>query len=207
MSLDRLLAIACGMLLAGVIMTVNAGESARGNTDRAVSIVEQQCAGCHGLDGNSPVPNFPKLAGQHEGYLVHEMEEYKSRQRDNDMMSPLMQDLSAQDMAILAAYFARQIPSPGVVNNPELLKLGKRIYLEGNPDRGVPACDGCHEGDGHGSPRFPRVAGQNVEYSIEQFNLYAHGGRRFGRKIMRVVAEKLTPEDIRAVVEYMASMP
>lgn len=201
------LAITCMTLFVGVVGTAIAKEAAKVETDKAVPIVEQLCAGCHGLDGNSPVPNFPKLAGQHAGYLLHEMEEYKSRKRDNEMMSPLMQEMSQQDMAMLAAYFARQTPAPGTVNNPELLKIGKRIYLEGNPDSGVPACDGCHEENGRGSPRFPRVAGQNAEYTIEQFNLYGNGGRKRGRKIMRVVAEHLTKDEIKAVAEYMASMP
>lgn len=192
------------LLIGGV---AGATDAFKGDPEKALPIVERLCAGCHGIDGNSPIPNFPKLAGQHAEYLFHEMEEYKSRKRDNEMMSPLLENIPAQDLANLAVYFSRQAPAPGVVNNPELHALGKKLYLEGNPQSGVPSCDGCHEESGHGSPRYPRVAGQNAEYSIEQFNLYAHGGRKFGKKIMRTVAGRLTEAEIKAVSEYMASMP
>lgn len=203
----------CPVVIIGLILCIGgipaaaAEEALKGNPDKALPIVEQLCAGCHGIDGNSPVPNFPKLAGQHVEYLFHEMQEYKSRKRDNEMMSPLLQDISEQDMANLAAYFTKQTPVLGTVNNPELLGFGKKIYLEGNPQSGVPSCEGCHEENGHGSPRYPRVAGQNAEYSVEQFRLYAHGGRKFGKKIMRAVAGRLTAAEIKAVSEYMASMP
>jgi cytochrome c553 len=88
-----------------------------------------------------------------------------------------------------------------------LLPLGKKVYLEGNSDTGVPSCDGCHEENGAGSARFPRIAGQNVEYTLEQFRLYTTGKRPFGKKVMRTVAERLTEKEARAVAEYMASLP
>ena len=81
------------------------------------------------------------------------------------------------------------------------------IYLEGNPVSGVPSCDGCHEENGYGSPRYPRVAGQNQEYTLEQFRLYATGHRKFGKKVMRTVAERITEQEAKAVAEYIASMP
>jgi cytochrome c553 len=159
------------------------------------------------MDGNSPVPNFPKLAGLQPEYLLHEMREYKEHHRDNEMMTPLCQQITEADMANLALYFAAQKPAPATVTQPELLPLGKKIYLEGNPDSGLPSCDGCHEADGSGSARFPRLAGQNPEYILEQFHLYASGNRKYGKKVMRTVAERITEQEAKAVAQYIASMP
>lgn len=66
------------------------------------------CAACHGVDGNSPVPSFPKLAGQHEDYMYHSLKDYKSGKRKNPIMAGQVANLSDQDMKDLAAYFARQ---------------------------------------------------------------------------------------------------
>lgn len=66
------------------------------------------CAACHGADGNSPTPSFPKLAGQHEDYLYHSLKDYKTGKRKNPIMSGQVANLSDRDMKDLAAYFARQ---------------------------------------------------------------------------------------------------
>lgn len=66
------------------------------------------CAGCHGPDGNSPTPSFPKLAGQHEDYLFHSLSGYKNGKRKNPIMQGQVANLSDQDMKDLAAYFSKQ---------------------------------------------------------------------------------------------------
>ncbi len=190
----------------GIVASFAAG-SVSGDPAKAVPLVEKLCASCHGMDGNSVVPTFPKLAGQHPEYLLHELQEYKEYHRDNPMMSPLVQDLNYEDMGNLALYFASQKPTPATVRDPSLLALGKKIFLEGNPDTGLPACDGCHEENGSGSARFPRIAGQHPEYILEQFHLYASGKRKFGKRVMRTVAERITAQEAKAVAEYLASLP
>jgi cytochrome c553 len=67
------------------------------------------CAACHGADGNSAAPDFPRLAGQREDYLVKAMKDYKSGARKNSIMAPLATKLSVRDMEDLAAYYARQL--------------------------------------------------------------------------------------------------
>lgn len=199
--------VASLILFAGGATLSFAAGTVTGDPAKAAAIVESQCAGCHGMDGNSPVPTFPKLAGHHPEYLLHELREYKEHHRDNEMMSPVVQALSDADMANLALYFAAQKPAPGTVTEPGLLPLGKKIYFEGNPDTGLPSCDGCHEADGAGSARFPRLAGQNPEYVLEQFRLYASDKRKYGKKVMRTVAERITEQEAKAVAEFVASMP
>lgn len=184
-----------------------AAKPTKGDPAKALPIVEQSCAACHGMDGNSPVPNFPKLAGQHFEYLLRELQDYKAEHRKSEIMVPFVKELTKQDMINISTYFAAQKPTPGVVTEPGLLALGKKIYLDGNPESGLPACEGCHGENGEGSSRYTRVAGQNVEYVVEQFRLSTTGERNFSKRVMRIVAERATEQEIRAVAEYMTSLP
>ena len=68
----------------------------------------QPCAACHGPDGNSPTPDFPKLAGQHYDYLVHTLKAYKSGARKDPIMAPQAANLTTRDIEDLAAYFSKQ---------------------------------------------------------------------------------------------------
>ena len=206
MTVKRTLSLSVFALMGVGITFAIAAEKVVGDPAKAESIVTEACAGCHGQDGNSPVPNFPKLAGQTAEYLLREMKEFKQEHRQSEVMAPFIATLTDQDMANLALYFAAQKPTPGEVTKPELLALGKKIYLEGNPDSGVPSCDGCHEEDGAGSDQYPRVAGQNVEYTMEQIKLYATHVRKNGKRVMRIVAERLTEKEAEAVAQYLASM-
>ncbi len=178
----------------------------KGEAEKAIPIVTQHCANCHGLDGNSPIASFPRLAGMNPQYLLRELREYKSEHRVSELMQPMVAALSEQEMINLALYFAAQKPVPASVTRPELLVLGKRIYFEGNDETGVPSCAGCHEEDGLGTERFPRVAGQNPEYVLDELKRYASGKPRYRGKVMRTVAERLSPKEAQAVAEYMASM-
>lgn len=202
---QTLAGLGLGLCLAG-IMAAGAAEDVKGDPAQAVPVVEKLCAACHGLDGNSPISNIPKLAGQHPEYLLKELKAYQAEHRVSAIMAPLAKQLGEDDLANLAAYFARQKPAPGTVSRPELLALGKKLYLDGNSKSGVPACDGCHEEDGSGSKRFPRVAGQHVDYTLEELKRYAAGQRAYGTKLMRTVAERLTPEEAQALAQYLASL-
>lgn len=194
------------VLFGGGIALAIAAQKVSGDPSKAEPIVTENCAACHGQDGNPPAPNFPKLAGQHAEYLLRELKAYKAEHRVSELMQPMVVTLTEEDMANLAVYFSIQKPEPGIVTKPELLALGKKIYFEGNSDTGVPSCDGCHEEDGSGSGRFPRVAGQYVEYTLEEFKRYASGDRSYGAKVMRVIAQRLTEQEAEAVAQYMASM-
>lgn len=66
------------------------------------------CAACHGVDGNSQSGEFPRLAGQHNDYLLRALEAYKSGARKNPLMAPMVEKLTKRDMEDLAAYFSAQ---------------------------------------------------------------------------------------------------
>lgn len=181
--------------------------AAQADDDAAAGIASAVCAACHGADGNSIAPNFPKLAGQQKVYLLRELKDYKSGKRVSEVMAPFVAALSEDDLSNLAAYYAKQKTTAGAVGKPALLPTGKNLYLKGNSKTDVPSCDSCHEEDGGGSGKFPRVAGQHVDYVLDQFRLYATGKRTNGARVMQTVAERMTEEEARAVAEYMASMP
>jgi cytochrome c553 len=68
------------------------------------------CAACHGADGNSPAPDFPKLAGQHPDYLAKALRDYQSGRRKNAIMAGFAASLTPADIDNLSAYFAEQPP-------------------------------------------------------------------------------------------------
>lgn len=75
------------------------------------------CSACHMNDGNSMVPNFPKIAGQREDYLYQSLMDYKSGARNNPIMLGIVAALSDEDMKDLARYFSKQ-PGLGTVSVP-----------------------------------------------------------------------------------------
>lgn len=78
--------------------------------------VAAKCASCHGEDGNPPAPNFPRLAGQYESYLVKAIQDYQAGRRNNPIMQSLVQGLSEEDIENVSAYYASQ-PGLAVVED------------------------------------------------------------------------------------------
>ena len=65
-----------------------------------------RCQACHGKDGLGGQPFIPNIAGQKEFYLLQSLMAYKAGKRENPMMSSALKDLSDEDMANVAAYYA-----------------------------------------------------------------------------------------------------
>ena len=165
------------------------------------------CAACHNADGNSVVPNFPKLAGQQAPYLEKQLNEFLSGKRKNEAMEPFLTQFSKGDTAGLAAYFAAQTQTPGTVNDPQLAAAGKKLYDDGNTESGVPACMGCHQPKGEGNDRYPRLAGQHQAYTQQQMADFKKSVRSNDKaKVMRAVAERMTEQEMLAVSEYIAGL-
>jgi cytochrome c553 len=94
------------LVLLGAALVISAAHA--GGNPAAGKEKSAACVACHGADGNSQVPDFPRLAGQYEDYLATSLAHYKSGKRKNAIMAGQVANLSSQDMADLAAYFARQ---------------------------------------------------------------------------------------------------
>ena len=166
------------------------------------------CAGCHGADGNSFNPAWPKLSSQHSGYLVKQLTAFKSGARTNDLMAPMAMGLSEQDMENVAAYFASQKISAG---NPDTSgsNVGEKLYRGGNLASGVTACMACHGPRGSGNPAagFPSVAGQHATYTQAQLAAFASGARSNNNaRMMQMVAAKLTDAEMQAVAAYIEGL-
>lgn len=168
------------------------------------------CGACHGLDGNSSVPLYPKLAGQQASYIVRQLELFKSGQRQNPIMLGMATPLSPQDMADIAAYFAKQKVLPGIADTT-VVSAGEKLYREGDKTAGIPACMACHGPDGRGNPGalYPHLAGQHAQY-VQQVLTAWHNGQPWGKgphaRIMLTIASRLSTADIAAVASYIEGL-
>lgn len=178
------------------------GSAEAGQTKSAV------CVACHGADGNSVNPEWPKLAGQSPAYIVRQLQAFKSDVRQNPLMSPMAKPLSDQDVADLAAYFAKQQRRGGEAE-PSKVALGERIYRAGDKAHGVPACAACHgpNGNGNGPAGYAAIGGQHATYLTAQLKAYKSGTRQTDpNQMMRNVAAALSDEQIDAVASYVQGL-
>jgi cytochrome c553 len=190
---------------AGPVLT---GDPVLGEAQTAV------CAACHGADGNSAVPTFPKLAGQGEKYLLKQLMDVRDGARPIPSMVGQLDGKSDQDLADIAAFYAGQV-STGGQTDPELAELGAAIYRGGIPERSVPACSSCHSptGKGNAPAGFPALAGQHAEYIASQLIAYRKGYEdETGRtndgdtRVMRTIAFGLSDKEIEAVSSYASGL-
>lgn len=167
------------------------------------------CAACHGADGNSVNPVWPKLAGQHEDYMVKQLLYFHSGERVNDTMKGMVEGLSEQDAQDLAAYFSSQDVAFGAAD-PALVQLGEKIYRSGNAESGVAPCMGCHGPNGAGNPgaNYPALRGQHAAYVEIQLHGFAEGKRvnENSVKMMQILASRMTNREIRAVASYIQGL-
>jgi cytochrome c553 len=183
--------------------TVNAaGDAAAGKGKSAA------CAGCHGMDGNSVNPEWPKIAGQHADYLTKQLMNFKSGERENALMTGQVAALNDQDMADLGAYYASLEGQPGAAD-PEKVAVGQSIYRAGNAASGVSACIACHSPTGAGNPQanFPSLSGQHATYTIAQLKAFRAGARaNDAGQMMRNIAARMTDAEIEAVSQYIQGL-
>jgi cytochrome c553 len=194
------LRIACA-LLGGVALP------GHGLAQDAKSIATTTCVACHGEDGNSAIPMFPKIAGLQEPYFLKQMRDFKEGRRRSDVMQPVIAALKPDQFAGLAAYYAAQKRVPGVADDGRAAGFGKMIYFDGNEETGVPACVGCHKPQGAGHLAYPRIGGQHVEYVKQQLRNFASGDRsNDASRFMRVVAKRMSDEEIESVAAYLVGL-
>jgi len=179
------------------------GDAAAGKDKAAV------CAACRGPDGNSAVAMWPKLAGQHAGYLQRQLGLIQSGARPVPEMAGIAAGLSEQDMADLAAFFSSQATSPGVAD-PSMVDLGERIFRAGIAKREVPACMSCHGPAGEGNPLagYPALAGQHATYTARMLTRFENG-EHWGddaSRTMTEVADTLLASEIEALASYIQGL-
>lgn len=195
---------------AGVVamLILSATALAADDPGKAQDIVKQNCAACHGADGNSPLPANPSLAGQHADYLLKQMREFKSGIRGNAVMMGMLANLTDNDLRALAGYFASQKPNANSARDKDRALMGQGIYRGGIAAKSVAACAGCHAPDGSGIPaQYPRLAGQQSEYVVAQLKAFRAEGRvNDPNEMMRSVAANLNDKEISALAEYISGL-
>lgn len=168
------------------------------------------CAACHGMDGNPASSQYPKLAGQHETYIVRQLGLFKAHKRDNPIMMGFAAPLSDQDTHDVGAYFASKTSLPGVADT-KLVARGEQIYRGGDAATGTPACMACHGPDGRGNPGagYPQIGGQFADYVTLKLKDW-HDGKSWGEddraKVMPMVVKNLSEQDIAAVASYIEGL-
>lgn len=171
------------------------------------------CSACHGPNGNSVNPEWPRLAGQSAVYIAQQLRLFRSGIRANPIMKPLAAGLSDQDISDLAVYYEAQTVA-GLEADPSFWKAGSDLYRRGDKARDIPACIACHGPVGRGNivGGYPALRAQQSVYVVKQLNDYASGARYTGTNVssadpnsamMLTIAKRLTPEDIRNVASYV----
>lgn len=176
------------------------------------AIAQAVCSACHGPDGNAIGNSFPKLAAQHDAYLVKQLQNYKvspgakEPQRPNPIMSPIATALSDSDIRNVSAYYSTQAYKPATAKSKATVALGEKIWRGGIAEKGVPACASCHSPNGAGIPtQYPRLAGQWGEYNEAQLTAFK-GGVRKNNVAMSMIAARLSEAEIKAVADYAAGL-
>ena len=199
---------ALGAQAADLAVAAPKGDAARGQ-----AIVATVCVACHGLDGNSPLPVNPKLAGQLPEYLFKQMKNFKaadgkSPERVNAIMNGMIAAYDEGQMRDLATYFSSQVRKGELAKSRDTVELGQKLYRGGDQAKGLPACAACHGPAGAGIPaQYPRLGGQYAEYTEAQLRNFREGIRaNDANRMMRMVAVKMTDSEIKAVADYIAGL-
>ncbi|MYN12694.1 c-type cytochrome [Pusillimonas sp. TS35] len=193
------------------------GEQLYTNGDPARGILA--CVSCHGAGGNSVIPLNPNLAAMPHEYITKQLVDFApkgdtapARGGANgapSVMTPFASALNEQDRQNIALYLAQQPLDPATAataTKEATMERGQKIWRGGLPDRGVPACAGCHSANGAGLPAsYPRLSGQHVEYLATQLKLFRSGERK-NNDVMTAIADRMSDADIAAVADYAAGL-
>jgi len=196
------------------------GDAKAGQTKAAT------CAACHGVDGNPSDPQYPRIAGQSERYVAHQLALFATGKRNTGLaavMIPFAQTLSAQDMRDVGAFFATQksgasladdsvVSDGGPYDGMKFYEIGQKLYRSGDAERGIPACLACHgpSGAGNPGPAYPHIGGQMQDYTVRRLQEYQAGNPDLASeplfKVMHTVARPLTEQEIQALASYIQGL-
>lgn len=191
------------------------------------------CASCHGEKGNSMMPLFPKLAGQHANYLVQQLQGFKSGDRNDATMTSMTAGLSDQDMQDIAAFYQAQditenapprldyddddddmtkaqiatAKNDAEAEQKSLMALGYDVYRNGDLDNEISACIACHgpHGEGNKPASFPALKGQHADYLMKSLKDFKSDKRsNDSYNMMHMIAKKMSDKEIKAMSYYIS---
>lgn len=176
------------------------------NKEVGAQLAQDICASCHGQTGISPDPVYPHLSGQSALAIYKQLHDFRSGVRQNQLMSPVAQGLTDDQMIALANHYASL--ASGTLDRRLTVEADPqvdRLVRTGDTHRGIPGCQSCH-GMGAGGPmETPTISGQRREYIASQLHNYRAGARHndvFAR--MRDVAVRLTEGEIELLSRFYA---
>lgn len=172
----------CHLALAAALGAGFATAARAADLKRAEEIVQGRCFICHGTEGESSSPVFPRLAGQHAAYVARQLADYKSGRRQSNTMRPMVEDLGPDDFAALGAWYASRAPQAHPVDDTELAQVGA------------------------GTAELPRLAGQHAQYAVNQLKAFGRRERTNDNAVMHDVASKLTEQAMKAVAAYLSGL-
>lgn len=152
------------------------------------------CNVCHGDKGVPKNATIPVLWGQQESYLVKQLHDFQSGERNFEVMSWMVAGLSPSELESAAAYFAKKDwpvrPTTAAATSPPAMAA---------------VCQVCHQQNFVGGLPAPRLAGQNYDYLVETMRRYAEGERTNSPE-MRTMMQAISPAERQAIARYISSL-
>jgi cytochrome c553 len=184
-------------------LRIGAGDPVVGKTKAEL------CFGCHGEDGNSTDPQFPKLAGQYGSYIAKQVRNYQATTRSHLVMSGMAASVSDEDLADIAAYFASQTMMRG--DHPSSNKIGKNLFENDDLSRMMVRCNNCHgatgKGQNPGNPVYPVIGGQHKDYLLKQLIDFRKGSRNNSQGgVMNTTVSRLSDAELEALADYVSGL-
>jgi len=179
-----------------VILTALAAPAAPANAAEAIDAKLQVCSSCHGENGQPIDATIPIIWGQTEYFLVKQLHDYKSGDRENLVMASFAKRLTQAELRPAAAYFAskswpaRSTPVPAAA---------------ASPPNGIAVCQICHQPNFVGGLPAPRLAGQSYEYLLEAMRSFADGERTNNADMVKIM-EQLSPAEREAIARFISSL-
>lgn len=175
--------------------------------DEGARLDRQLCSICHGLGGTTSAELFPQLAGEPVPYFIAQMKAFRDKSRAEEnarrFMWGISSRLSDEDIQQLAVFYESQLPvHHGKVSDSSKYELGKKIFMNGYPEKSVPPCMTCHGEKGEGKGATPRLGGQNEAYLKRQLKVF-YGNERPAATAMHEIVKGLSEDDIEAVAHYL----
>lgn len=176
------------------------------NLAAAERFATEHCGTCHGVTGQSAAPNFPRLAGQNEVYLVKQLKDFASGDRKSPMMKEKVALMDDTMIRSLAAYYAAQRAANTPSSDTQLMAVGQFVYQRGNTYAGLPACKSCHGAQALGTRELPRLAGQHPAYIATQLRNFHQQERSNDSVTMKFVTSRMSDLEVHAVAEYLGNL-
>ena len=188
-------------LMGAALLSVSSMATAAGDAKLGEELAAG-CFGCHGEDGHSMVPSFPKLAGMQADYLAKQIFDFQAGKRTDETMAGMAWMVASKEDAMnIGAYFESQSPMKGEPTGSKAAKKGEAVYVE-------LGCATCHGKSGEGKGNlFPRIGGQHMDYLAKTLRDFHSGERTSDRSgMMAPLAKKMTDEQIDTVAEYVSGL-